>query len=342
MRKPVCSFSFDPLPGSIPYESRRSIRVKAKFAGLTFIDFLCRYHPPIARQTWLDWIDAGDIRIDSFPVRATRVVREGDCFVHVMHDVTEPEVNGNVSVIHQDKSMLVIDKPAPLPMHASGRFSRNTLLYLLQQHYSQERLRIAHRLDANTTGVVVVCRSGEAAAFVQPQFERREVEKLYLVRATGSIAWNHYRCDLAISSSPAVGGRRRGAGGRTAIDASADAGSLPGQVLGLPARTDFEVVKRLPDNTTLLLARPLTGRTNQIRVHLWSLGFPVFGDPLYLTENKLGEQQTLTPDAQPLCLHAHRLTFCDPTSKTRKTFESEPPPWWIDGVRSHLSLGTSI
>jgi len=330
VRRPVCKFSFDPLPGSEPYESRRNIRVKAKYAGLTFIDFLCRYHPPIDRQTWLHWIEAGDIRIDSFPARAARIVRQGDCFVHVMHNVTEPDVNGVVSVIHQDESMLVIDKPAPLPMHASGRFSRNTLLYFLQQHYTGERLRIAHRLDANTTGVVVVCRSGEAAAFVQPQFERREVEKHYLVRAVGAVPWNDYTCDLAISSSPAVGGDRRGAGGRISIHSNHEPDALSSQDVGLSARTDFEVVERLPDNTTLLLARPLTGRTNQIRVHLWSLGYPILGDPLYLEKDKLGEQQTLTPDAPPLCLHAHRLTFCDPTSKSRKTFESEPPRWWTD------------
>ncbi|MFM7261768.1 MAG: hypothetical protein ACKO3W_14320 [bacterium] len=74
-------------------------------------------------------------------------------------------------------------------------------------------------------------------------------------------------------------------------------------------------------------AQPRTGRTNQIRVHLWHLGFPIVGDAAYLADGAVGETQTLTVDDPPLCLHAHRIAFHHPLSKERVEFEAEPPAW---------------
>ncbi|GAA5510803.1 RluA family pseudouridine synthase [Novipirellula caenicola] len=309
-------FVVDPLPGSIPYENHRSIRVKAKFSGMKFIDFLGEYHPPTPRDAWLGWIEAGEILIDSFPVRAERIVREGDRYTHVMSDVVEPDVNAAITILHEDDSLIAVDKPAPLPVHPSGRFHRNTLSWMLERHYNGEKLRVAHRLDANTTGVAVLCRTAAAAGFVQPQFERREVQKLYLARVSGTIPWDEHRCDLSIAHASDVLKRRLSVGARVTCRS------------GQEARTDFKVIQRLPDNTTLVQAIPLTGRTNQIRVHCWSLGFPIVGDLLYLQDKKIGEQQTHTMTDPPMCLHAHRLTFCHPDSMTPVTFQSPPPKWW--------------
>ncbi len=310
------SFVVDPLPGSAPYENRRTIRVKAKFAGMKLIDFLGMYHPPTPRESWLGWIQAGEISIDLFPARAERVVRAGDCFVQIMKDVVEPDVNAAITILHRDASILVVDKPAPLPIHPSGRFHRNTLSWMLEDFYEGEKLRVAHRLDANTTGVAVLCRTAAAAGFVQPQFERREVKKRYLARVQGEVPWEEHRCDLSIAHASDVMKRRLSVGARVTCES------------GQTARTDFKVIQRLPDNTTLLEAIPLTGRTNQIRVHCWSLGFPILGDLLYLPNKTIGEQQTHTMTDPPMCLHAHQLSFCHPESQTWVSYESSPPKWW--------------
>jgi len=87
------------------------------------------------------------------------------------------------------------------------------------------------------------------------------------------------------------------------------------------------VQQRLVDGTTLLEARPLTGRTNQIRIHLAHLGYPVCGDPAYLAGNTLGESQTLGVADPPLCLHAWRLTFRHPLDHQTVTFTATPPEW---------------
>ena len=156
----------------------------------------------------------------------------------------------------------------------------------------------------------MVARTRHFAGQVQPQFARGEVEKVYLVRVNGHPATDEFTCDAPIS---------------------ADAGKLGSRTVdekdGLPSRTEFRVRERNADGTALLEARPLTGRTNQIRIHLAHLGLPVRGDPAYLNANALGETQILSVDAAPLCLHAWRISFRHPLHQQKVTFTAAPPRW---------------
>jgi RluA family pseudouridine synthase len=244
------------------------------------------------------------------PVLGSQVVRAGERYQHKVPAVIEPNVNMQIELLHEDEAVIVLNKPAPLPMHAGGRFYRNTLQHVLETIYYPQKPRPSHRLDANTTGVVVVARTRHFAGQIQAQFARAEVEKVYLVRVTGHPASDEFICDAPISS---------------------DAGKLGSRTVdpdsGLPARTGFLVQQRIADGTALLEARPLTGRTNQIRIHLAHLGFPVCGDPAYLTGSRLGESQTLDVDAPPLCLHAWRIGFRHPLTQKTVTFTATPPTW---------------
>jgi RluA family pseudouridine synthase len=219
-------------------------------------------------------------------------------------------VNGRVQLLHEDEALVVLNKPAPLPVHPGGRFNRNTLQWLLAEVYHPQKPNAAHRLDANTTGVLLVARTRHFAGQLQPQFARGEVEKVYLVRVQGHPAADAFACDAPISAEP---GR---AGSREVDDAA-----------GQAARTEFTVRNRFADGTSLLEARPLTGRTNQIRVHLWHLGLPVCGDPAYLPGGQIGGVQTLRLDAPPLCLHSWRLKFRHPLSRELVEFTAPAPAW---------------
>jgi RluA family pseudouridine synthase len=222
----------------------------------------------------------------------------------------EPEVSVDIQILHEDEALIVLNKPAPLPMHPGGRFNRNTLQHILSLAYYPEKPCPAHRLDANTTGLVLATRTRHFASRLQPQFASGKVEKVYLVRAQGFPATDVFSCDAPIGNEPGEAGTRE-------IDFDE----------GLPSRTEFRLLKRCQDGASLLEARPLTGRTNQIRLHLWELGMPVVGDPAYLPGKRIGSVQTLAIGDAPLCLHAWRLNFLHPLTGEAMTFTAPPPAW---------------
>ncbi len=299
-----------PLPGSVPYENKRPLSVPASLDGVTLIDLFTSVFPHMERDEWLKRCEEQRILNNKDePVAATQIVRSGERYYHLLPASSEPDVNADIRIVHEDEAIIVLHKPAPLPMHPCGRFNRNTLQHILHGLYKPQHPRPAHRLDSNTTGLVVCARTKHFASRLQPQFTRGEVEKVYLVRMQGSPTWNEHLCELAISDEPSKAGTRE-------VSEEGD-----------EARTQFTVRERFADGTTLLEARPLTGRTNQIRLHLFALGFPVCGDPAYLANGQKGNTQTLAVEDAPLCLHAWKLSFVHPETKQRMNFESEMPAW---------------
>ncbi len=301
-----------PLPGSVPYDQTRPLNVPEACDNGTILDCLCHVMPHIPREQWLAVCEEGRIVTDDqVIVPAHQIVRAGERYLHLKPAQREPDVNADIRVLFEDEAIIVLNKPAPLPVHVGGRFNRNTLQFILNTVWHPLKPRSVHRLDANTTGVTVLCKTRHFASFVQPQFERGEVEKLYLARVKGHPPQDAFICDAPVSGEAGkLGGRN--------VDAD-----------GLEARTEFRVLRRDADGTALLEARPLTGRTNQIRIHLWHLGFPIAGDAAYLADGELGETQTLAVGDPPLCLHALRITFTHPLTKERVTFEAEPPEWAV-------------
>lgn len=312
----------DPLPGSRPALNRRPLNVPQRCAGMTLIDFLTTVHPQISREEWLTRIQESRIVPSTstrrrrgrrpgdevLPLSETRVVNEGERFDQLEEQSVEPDVNADVRFLYEDDEYIVISKPAPLPVHACGRFHRNTLRYFLNEMYAPQRPHIVHRLDANTSGVMLLCKRSRVATIVQKQFENRTVRKVYLARVIGHPSNDHLECRASLGKEPDQGGVRL-------IDPSGD-----------DAHTEFTVLHRLADGTSLLRVHPHTGRTNQIRAHLWSMGLPICGDPAYLPNQQLGQNQTLLPTDPPMCLHALSLELQDHTGQTR-VFEAPAPAW---------------
>ena len=303
-----------PLPGSRPQDQYKPINVPEECDGKTLLDALCRVVRHISVEEWQQRCERGLVlNAEHQPVPASTPVRVRERYLHKVPAVIEPDVNMQIQILHEDESLLVLNKPAPLPMHGAGRFYRNTLKYVLDSLYRPQKPLPSHRLDANTTGVLVAARTRHFAGLIQPQFARGQVEKVYLVKVQGLPTTDEFSCDAPISAESGVAGSRF-------IDEES----------GLAATTRFKVVHRFNDGTTLLEARPITGRTNQIRVHLWHLRIPVYGDPVYLPEHRLGDTQTLDIDSPPLCLHAWTITFRHPVSKQRMTFTAPAPSWASD------------
>ncbi len=299
-----------PLPGSLPYDNYRPLKVPGAYDGTSVIDFLTGvlgHHP---RAAWEEICASGRLlNAQHRPVKSTSTVTAGSRLIHLVPGTLEPPVNAAVELLHEDEALIVVNKPAPLPVHASGNFNRNTLQHLIRAAYTPERPRSAHRLDANTTGVMIWTRTQHFASLVQPQFARGEVDKIYLVRVHGHPAQDAFTCDAAIG------------------EASLEAGARELDEDGLAAHTAFIVRQRYEDGTSLLEARPATGRTNQIRIHARTCGHPVCGDPVYTRSDTLGTVPTLAPGDPPMCLHAWRITLTHPVTHARMTCEAPPPAW---------------
>jgi UPF0176 protein len=304
----------DPLPGSMPAETFRPLRVPQSFDGRTALETFRGLVDHLPERYWEDEFRNGQVLDARREVlAATDVVRAGQRLLHRLPFTAEPPVNADVTVLYEDEALVVLDKPAPLPMHAGGRYTRNTLQQILNTVYRPQKPRPAHRLDANTTGLVVVARSRHFAGRLQVQFAQGRVGKRYLVRVHGHPDEDQFRCDAPI-------GRQVLASGTREVDAQA----------GDVAITQFMVLRRHADGTSLLEAQPLTGRTNQIRIHCAFLGHPVVGDAAYGSGDPAAQRQTLDVEEPPLCLHAWKIDFAHPVSGEPVQFTAPLPEWAAD------------
>lgn len=300
-----------PLPGSIPSLNRRPLRIPGKLDGAPLARALTTLFPQLEPQLW-EQLAANGHLLDpqGAPVHLQSVVRAGEQYLRLIPEDVEPAVNPSIGVLYEDEALLVLNKPAPLPMHPCGRFQRNTLQHILQLAWHPEGIRPAHRLDANTTGVLVCAKSRHWSRLLQPHFEA--AQKLYRVRVQGHPKERDFEVNLPIAVDPEQAGLR-------GVDPA-----------GKSAHTRFRVLAYFEDGTSLLQACPSTGRSNQIRIHLWHLGHPVVGDPAYLPEGKLGQRQTLDVTEPPLHLHCWQIILTHPITRQLVEFACEAP--WSEGL----------
>ena len=186
-----------------------------------------------------------------------------------------------MKILHQDESILVVDKPAGLPVLPDG-WKRDAPYLLKMLEADHGKLWVVHRLDKTTSGVMVFARSAETHRALNIQFENQEAEKVYHAIVEGNPKWNEKIAKHPLRVN--VGHKHR-----TAVD----------DKYGKPSETQFKVLKRY-QASALIEARPKTGRTHQIRVHAYALGHPLLGDLLYGAE----ETNVITRTA----LHAYSLT----------------------------------
>ena len=302
--------AMSPLPGSVPSDVFRPLRVPQECEGFTVLETFSRLLGHMPPEHWEEQCRAGNLLDSNHQVLgATDLVHAGDRLLHRHPQIIEPDVASDITLLYEDEALLVLNKPAPLPMHAGGRYTRNTLQHALEIVYRPQKIRPAHRLDANTTGLVIAARSHHFAGRLQKEFAEGRVNKTYLVRVHGHPAQDEFRCDAPIGKESSVSGTRE-------VD-------VPN---GDAATTLFKVLERAGDGTSLLEARPLTGRTNQIRIHCAHLGFAVVGDAAY---HQGDEAPRLTKEVgePPLCLHAWKISFSHPASGETVAYTASPPDW---------------
>jgi len=287
-------------------------------AGLRFDQALAQALPDYSRSRLRQWIDAGQVTLDGRPADPTRRIRGGETVVVAAapdpgETAYAPEAIA-LSIVHEDATLLVLDKPAGLVVHPGSGNWQGTLLNALLHHAPElagvPRAGIVHRLDKDTSGLLVVARTLAAQTDLVRQLQARTVRREYLALAAGDLARDG-TVDAPIGRHPSR---------RTTMAVVAT---------GRPARTHFAVVERF-GSATLLRCRLETGRTHQIRVHLASLGHPLVGDPAY------GRKGTLAFARQ--ALHAFRLGLSHPLTREDCAWES-PLPADFAGLLALLRAG---
>lgn len=303
-------------------------------AGERLDAFLASRFPYRSRTQWSSMIRHGRIRLNGKVARPGRSLRVGDRIEYVPDPRPEPRVSTAVQILLEDDSMLALSKPANLPVHPSGRYFRNTLLLQLLEARGEALdatdLRIVHRLDRETSGLILFGKGKKATAALAQQFEMRTVRKRYLAIVHGVPREDRFLIDAPIGRDPASPVRK-------AMTV------LPG---GVDARTSCVVLRRGPDHA-LVLARPHTGRLHQIRVHLRHAGHPVLGDKVYgldprlfvrFVEGTLSDQDRRTLAWNRQALHAWKLSFHHPVTGNRIDLRAPVGRRWTRMMRE-LGLG---
>jgi 23S rRNA pseudouridine1911/1915/1917 synthase len=283
------------------------LEATADDAGLRLDAFLAARGAVRSRSAAQRLIDAGAVLVDGHARPKNHRVAAGQVVTVESEDPqTAAEAAPDVEVVYEDADLLVVEKPAGLVTHPAPGHSGPTLAGALRGRAAggpdPERAGIVHRLDRDTSGLLVVAKTEEAHAALSKALKAREVTREYLALVTGRLETDSGTVDAPI-------GRDRSR--RTVVSTRSD---QPREAV-----THFEVIERLPA-TTLLRVRLETGRTHQIRAHFAAIGHPVCGDTQY-GGRACGRQLGL----ERQFLHAGRLMFSHPRSGEIVVCESKPP-----------------
>jgi 23S rRNA pseudouridine1911/1915/1917 synthase len=295
------------------------LTIPPELAGLRLDSALARLMPEHSRTRIKGWIDAGAVKIDRV-ARKPRDIVEAGSRVRVqmsVQAVAEPQVLPEsiaLRVIHQDRDVLVIDKPAGLVVHPGAGNPRHTLqnalLGLDPTLAALPRAGLIHRLDKDTSGLLVIARTPPAQTSLSRQLEARTMSREYLAACVGVMTGGG-TVDEPI-------GRHRGDRLRMAVRAA-----------GRPAVTHYRVLERFRGHTYLSVKLE-TGRTHQIRLHLSHIKYPIVGDPVY--GGRLALPRGATPGLietlrgfKRQALHAAALGFVHPRTGKALSLQSSVP-----------------
>lgn len=341
-------------------------RVADSKKGMMLLDYLCERFNYHSRDKWKENIKNGEIEINGRLADAKVTLFPGDQIAYVTTKRAEPKVPKNIPILFEDKDLLIVNKPAHIPVHPGGKYLQNTLISLLRsQAKKSDLLILAHRLDRETSGVCVINKTPLAKEKMYWKFFNREVDKKYWALTWGTPNPRKGKIDIPIGAATLKGKPdlsqiriKQMARGYKSKKATTKYKVLSTSWFeqshwSPPEWPDILKVQNAGEHRwpiSLVECEPQTGRTNQIRVHLAEIGCGIVGDKLYdpkediflgMTQQKPvleGDSEPAGPrldkefrarmvlDAQ--ALHARSLRFRHPRTSRWLEVEAPAPKSW--------------
>jgi 23S rRNA pseudouridine1911/1915/1917 synthase len=298
-------------------EASREYHFTADQPGVRLDKYLAEHLEEVSRSQVQRLILDGQVTVNGRVEKAAFQLGHGDTVavrIPQLAPSTLAAENIPVPIIYEDRDILVVDKPAGMTVHPAPGSPAHTLVNAVLSHLKdlprdEQRPGIVHRLDKDTSGVMVIAKNPAAHSSLSAQFKQHSVSKVYLALVRGRLTPAQGVIEAPI--------------GRDSADRKKMA--VASESRGRPARTRYRVIRYLT-GCTYLEAMPETGRTHQIRVHMAAIGHPVVGDAAYGARSPLLARQFL---------HAHRLGFAHPATGRPVEFTSPLPPD-LDGALKAL------
>ncbi len=292
----------------------RLVRVGAEYAGQRLDNFLIRFCKGVPKSHLYKAIRAGQVRINKARCKPDSRLQAADLLRIPPFRLPEPGQRPSAPpaqfpILYEDQHLLVVDKPAGVAVHGGSGVSFGVIEQLRAARPDERMLELAHRLDRETSGILILARSRKALVALHEMFRAGLIQKHYYALVVGD--WHnqrqHIRAALYKYLTPA--GERR-----VRVDSE----------LGKPAHSVVSLQQRLGGRYSLLDVQLCTGRTHQIRVHLAHLGYPIAGDDKYGPDHIRAQLATL--GFKRMFLHAHSLTFAHPVGGQVLELRAPLPP----------------
>ncbi|KAF4307638.1 RNA-binding S4 [Botryosphaeria dothidea] len=278
-----------------PYHFTYNTYCKERWRGRELLDIFSSEFRDRPVEYYKEGIESGFIVVNGKPASSVNhIVKNGDIISHTMHRHEPPVTADPIGVVHEDEDIIVINKPAGVPVHPAGRYNYNSVVEILRAERGYTfNPSPCNRLDRLTSGVMFIGKNRKAADDLSVQIKQRTVKKEYVARVVGEFPEGEVVCEKPILQiSPKLGLNRVRANGK-------EARTVFRRLAYYPPREDREKPsvdekdaegkpwKRLR-GYSIVRCMPLTGRTHQIRVHLQFLGHPISNDPIYANQRVFG------------------------------------------------------
>lgn len=280
-------------------------QVGAEASGLAVLNYLASTHRHSTSEEWAGRLEGGEVEVDGTRATCGCILHAGQTIVWRRPPWDEADVPTNYRILHEDESIVAVEKPSGLPTMPAGGFLNHTLLTMIRGCYPEASP--LHRLGRHTSGLVLFARTHEAASELARAWRDHTVKKMYRALARGETRTERLAIDAPIGPvpHPLLG----------TVQAATEGGK--------PSHSLAVVLERRRGGT-LFRVEITSGRPHQVRIHLAYAGHPLVGDPLYASGGGLKHHPGLPGDGGYL-LHAEQLQFAHPATGRRMTLTAEPP-----------------